>query len=132
MAYQHPSGKTLKVLVVDDSESARAHTRELLQDIDCTVQEAADGPAGMQLVSTNKPFDLIILDWHMPEMGGEDFCRLVREDPFLAVTKILMLTVEMERQAVISAVRAGANAYVAKPLSKDVLLDKLRHLQLIA
>ena len=69
--------------------------------------------------------DLIIVDWRMPVMDGITFIKTVRENKAYQDLPIIMVTTEIDSPLVEEAVEAGANEYVMKPFSEDVLLRKL-------
>jgi two-component system chemotaxis response regulator CheY len=69
--------------------------------------------------------DLVLADWNMPEMNGLDLLKQLRQDPELASLKVIMVTTETELDNMVSALEAGANEYVMKPFTKDILTEKL-------
>jgi two-component system chemotaxis response regulator CheY len=116
-----------KVLVVDDEHYMRKVVRTLLMSIGVgTVYEAADAPAGLELIRTMAP-DVVILDWEMPGLDGPSFVRMVRSPetfPYPDVP-IIMLTGHGERSRVIEAVQIGVNEFLLKPVSTKSLQDRL-------
>jgi two-component system, chemotaxis family, chemotaxis protein CheY len=118
---------TLKVLVVDDEHYMRKVVRALLMSIGVrTIYEAADGPAGLELIRSMAP-DVVIVDWEMPGLDGAAFVRMVRSPdtfPFPDVP-IIMLTGHGERSRVIEAVQVGVNEFLLKPVSSKALHDRL-------
>ena len=116
-----------KVLVVDDEYYMRKVVRTLLMSIGVrTVYEAADGPAGLDLIRSMAP-DVVIVDWQMPGLDGAGFVRMVRSPetfPFPDVP-IIMLTGHGERSRVIEAVQIGVNEFLLKPVSSKSLQDRL-------
>jgi len=75
--------------------------------------------------------DLILVDWNMPEMNGLEFVMAVRSDRAFDAVRIMMVTTETEQVQVIRALEAGANEYLMKPFTKDVLVAKLSLLDVI-
>jgi two-component system, chemotaxis family, chemotaxis protein CheY len=116
-----------KVLVVDDEHYMRKVVRALLMSIGVRhIYEAADGPAGLELIRTNAP-DVVVLDWEMPGLNGASFVRMVRSPdtfPYPDVP-IIMLTGHGERSRVIEAVQIGINEFLLKPVSSKALQDRL-------
>jgi two-component system, chemotaxis family, chemotaxis protein CheY len=116
-----------KVLVVDDEPYMRKVVRALLMSIGVrTIYEAADGPAGLELIRTTAP-NVVVLDWEMPGLDGPSFVRMVRSPetfPFPDVP-IIMLTGHGERRRVIEAVKIGVNEFLLKPVSSKALQDRL-------
>jgi len=68
---------------------------------------------------------LMLADWNMPEMNGLDLVKAVRKEPGYDSLKVLMVTTETEMEQMCQALEAGANEYVMKPFTKDILLEKL-------
>ncbi len=116
-----------KVLVVDDERYMRKVVRTMLMSIGVrNVYEAADGPAGLELIRTSAP-DAVILDWEMPGLDGPAFVHMVRSPdtfPYPNVP-IIMLTGHGERSRVIEAVKIGVNEFLVKPVSSKALQDRL-------
>ena len=117
----------IKVLVVDDEHYMRKVVRTLLMSSGVrTIYEAADGPAGLELIRSMAP-DVVILDWEMPGLDGAGFLRMVRSPdtfPFPDIP-IIMLTGHGERSRVIEAVQIGVNEFLLKPVSSKALQDRL-------
>ena len=118
---------TIKVLVVDDEYYMRKVVRTLLMSIGvCTIYEASDGPAGLEIIRTMAP-DVVIVDWEMPGLDGAGFVRMVRSPetfPFPDVP-IIMLTGHGEGSRVIEAVQIGVNEFLLKPVSSKALQDRM-------
>jgi two-component system chemotaxis response regulator CheY len=68
---------------------------------------------------------LVLADWNMPEMNGLDLVKHLRQNPELASLKVIMVTTETEVDHIVSALEAGANEYVMKPFTKDIIRGKL-------
>jgi two-component system chemotaxis response regulator CheY len=69
--------------------------------------------------------DLVLADWNMPEMNGLDLVKQLRQNPDFTSLKVIMVTTETEVDHIVSALEAGANEYVMKPFTKDILREKL-------
>lgn len=116
-----------KILVVDDEHYMRKVVRTLLMSIGVRmIYEAADGPAGLELIRTIAP-DIVILDWEMPGLDGPGFVRMVRSPETFPQpdVPIIMLTGHGERSRVVEAVKAGVNEFLLKPVSSKALQDRL-------
>ena len=74
--------------------------------------------------------ELILIDWNMPEMNGLELLRRIRRQPEYAATQILMVTTETGTGEMSDALSAGANEYIMKPFTTDVVMDKLELLGL--
>ena len=120
--------KDKKVLIVDDAAFIRTLVKNGLQLIGITqVKEAVDGRQALAALQTGR-YDLIISDWHMPEMDGIDLLRKVRADDRLANIPFLMLTSDVSAENVNEAVLMGVSAYLTKPFRNDPLLEKVEQL----
>ena len=118
-------------LVIDDSRTVRAIVGKTLRDEGLEVIEAANGREGLDRLHQTTGVDLILVDWNMPEMNGLDFIRSVRADRTYDAVRILMVTTETEQAQVVRALDAGANEYLMKPFTRDVLVAKLSLLDVL-
>ncbi|MBI4396260.1 MAG: response regulator, partial [Elusimicrobia bacterium] len=69
--------------------------------------------------------DLALVDWNMPEMNGYEFIKSVRADHSHDNMRLMMVTTETEIAQVAKALEAGANEYVMKPFTKDMIMEKI-------
>ena len=117
-----------KVLVVDDSRTIRTIIRRILLEIGYEVCEAVNGIEAMKVIEVEKDaVTLVLADWNMPEMNGFELLKELRKDPSLSSLKIIMVTTETEMDHMASALEAGANEYIMKPFTKDILVEKLEY-----
>jgi two-component system chemotaxis response regulator CheY len=111
---------------VDDSKTIRTIIRRILSGLGYEVLEAENGLAALGVIETEKAAVKIVLaDWNMPEMNGLELVKRLRQDPELASLKVMMVTTETEISQMSSALAAGANEYIMKPFTKDILKEKL-------
>lgn len=115
----------MRVLVLDDSRAVRFIIGKILKELGMEVFHAANGLEGLEQLKQVPDIELMLVDWNMPEMNGLDFIRAVRAQPAFANMRILMVTSEAEGVQVTRALNAGANEYLMKPFTKDVLVAKL-------
>jgi two-component system chemotaxis response regulator CheY len=85
--------------------------------------EAGDGVEALQVIEQSGPFDLMLLDWNMPNMDGITLLKTVREKKIF--TPVIMVTTEAEKTRIIEAIKAGANNYMVKPFTPDALKGKI-------
>jgi two-component system chemotaxis response regulator CheY len=121
----------MRALVIDDSRTVRAIIRSILTEVGLQVVEAGDGREGLEQLHRAADLDLILVDWNMPVMNGLDFVRAVRADRAYDPVRIMMVTTETEQEQVVRALEAGANEYLMKPFTKDILVAKLSLLDAI-
>jgi two-component system chemotaxis response regulator CheY len=115
-----------KALVVDDSRTIRTILKRILLDLGYEVCEAADGKQALALIDAEgASVSLVLTDWNMPEMDGLELLKRLRQNPELSLLKVIMVTTETELDRMVSALEAGANEYVMKPFTKDILMEKL-------
>ena len=115
-----------RALVVDDSRATRTMLRRILAQLGYDeTAEAGDGQQGLAQLEANGGVELVLVDWNMPVMDGYEFVRAVRADTKWDAVKLVMVTTESEPTHVQQALAAGADEYVMKPFSADVLREKL-------
>lgn len=115
------------VLVVEDDPSLASLIAELLEEAECTIHTTGTGAEALALVDTGM-LDLVILDWMLPDMPGDQLCRTIKargENTFLPV---LMLTARSTLADRIAGLEAGADDYLTKPFHADELLARVRAL----
>jgi two-component system chemotaxis response regulator CheY len=115
----------MRALVIDDSRAVRIIIGKILREIGMEVLEAGHGVEGLEQMRRNPDVELVLVDWNMPEMNGLDFIRHVRAQRAYAGVRIMMVTTETEGEQVTRALAAGANEYLMKPFTKEVLVAKL-------
>jgi two-component system, chemotaxis family, chemotaxis protein CheY len=118
-----------QAMVVDDSRAIRMVISRNLAEFGYDVCAAADGTEALALLRDG--ISLVLVDWNMPRMNGLEFVEKLRADPRYASVKVMMVTTETEVEQMIRALAAGADEYVMKPFTKEILADKLRILGLI-
>jgi two-component system chemotaxis response regulator CheY len=115
-----------KALVVDDSKTIRIIIKRILIELGFEVLEAVNGVHALEVSAPQKAaVNLVLADWNMPEMNGLELVKRLRQDPELPSLKVIMVTTETEMSQMSSALEAGANEYVMKPFTKDILKEKL-------
>lgn len=115
----------VRVLIVDDLTSMRKVLRSLLASIGFhRITEARDASDAVLKLQA-EPFDLIISDWNMPTMTGQDLLEYVRADARFREIPFVMLTSLADRDSVVAARRSGVSDYLAKPFTIQELEQKL-------
>jgi two-component system chemotaxis response regulator CheY len=115
-----------KALVVDDSRAVRLILSRILKDLGFEVREAANGKEALAVIEAEKgTFSLVLADWNMPELNGLELLKQLRQKPELASLVVVMVTTETELDQMSAALEAGANEYVMKPFTRDILVEKL-------
>ncbi len=116
----------MRALIIDDSKAMRSILGRMLRELSFEVVEAANGKEALDQLRGTGKVDLALVDWNMPEMSGFDFIRAVRADHIYDGVLLMMVTTETEMENVVRALAAGANEYVMKPFTRDVILEKLQ------
>jgi DNA-binding response OmpR family regulator len=116
----------LKFLVVDDATFIREMLKKNLRNHfpGSEIMDAASAKKAQVMMKTNR-FDLILCDWEMPEMTGEEFLRWVRSEEEYADLPFIMVTSRGERDFIIKAAQAGVSDYLGKPFTPEGLVGKV-------
>jgi two-component system chemotaxis response regulator CheY len=116
-----------KALVVDDSRAVRMILARTLKELGFEVREASNGREALEVIEIEKTaVTLVLADWNMPEINGLELLKQLRQKPELASLVVVMVTTETELDQMAAALEAGANEYVMKPFTKDILVEKLQ------
>jgi DNA-binding response OmpR family regulator len=114
----------LKILTIEDETTITDFLNVLLTIYDMQVIVANDGATGIQLARTEAP-DLILLDLMMPIVDGWEVCRAIRS---FSQVPILVLSAVSNKEKIASALAAGANAFLEKPISNQDLILQIQKL----
>ena len=117
-------------LVVDDSRVIRKFTRRVLEGAGVEVIEAENGQVALDACHTRLP-RFILLDWNMPVMTGIEFLRALRAKYGPDKPEVIFCTTESELGRIMEALDNGAQEYVMKPFTDEILLGKLGQLGLL-
>lgn len=112
-------------MIIDDSKAMRTIIGRILKGLGLETTEASHGVEGLQRLAGGLRPDLMLVDWNMPEMNGLDFVKAVRSQPELNHIPLIMVTTETEASRMIQAMESGANEYVMKPFTAEILQQKL-------
>lgn len=122
----------MRVLVVDDSKAMRTILKKILESMGAIVEEAENSQEGLRKLEMGLHLDMVLVDWNMPGMSGLEFIRAVRANPHHQKLLLMMVTAETERSQIEKALAEGANEYVMKPFTKEVIQNKLKLLGISA
>lgn len=120
----------MQALVVDDSKATRLILRHILKQIGFEVVEAADGRQGLEQLKQLSNPTIVLVDWNMPEMTRLDFIRAVRADATNRGLRLLMVSSEDVLEQIAAALEWGADGYLKKPFTKELIREKLELLSL--
>ena len=112
-------------LVVDDSRAIRSILRKRLAALGFTVSEAGNGEEAIKVLHSTQSISLALVDWNMPVMNGFELLTKIRSDPAYNELVIVMVTTETETPQMMAALEAGANDYIMKPFTDEVIAERL-------
>lgn len=116
----------MRILLVDDSAVIRRMQENQLNELGVTdIIHAADGEEALKTLALNMPVDIVLLDWNMPILDGYDCLKTIRANDAYKDVRVIMCTSESEQSSVLEAIKAGANNYIVKPFTVDILKNKL-------
>ena len=113
-----------KILVVDDSPTARAFMVDTLSGKGHHILTAVDGEEALKKASTECP-DLILLDVVMPGKNGFHVCRQLKAEAATKRIKIILVTSKNQQSDRVWGLKQGADAYLAKPFNAAELLGTI-------
>ncbi|MBU3914589.1 response regulator [bacterium] len=118
--------KGLRVLTIDDCSESRAIIYKILESFGYEVELAPLGTEAIEILKTKqeKPFDLIITDWMMPELDGIETANIIRHDLNLT-TPIIMLTAYGQENEKVASEKAGINGFLTKPVNSSILFNTI-------
>lgn len=120
--------ETLKVLLVDDSRSARAFMRHVLENLGIQYfTEAENGKQAVAIIQQHY-FDLVVTDYNMPEMDGRELTEYIRTQSWQSTVPILMVSSENNQSRLAAVAQAGVSGVCDKPFEPEVvkgLLEKM-------
>ncbi|MBO7237548.1 MAG: response regulator transcription factor [Kiritimatiellae bacterium] len=114
------------IVIIEDDSAIRSILSITLKGAGfAIVKEAETGDEGLRLVKELKP-SLVLLDLMLPGIDGFTVCKKIRESPETASTPVIMLTARSEEEDIVRGLECGADDYITKPFSRQVLLARIR------
>jgi two-component system chemotaxis response regulator CheY len=113
------------ILIVDDSEFVRRYHSHILEEADFQVITAVDGSDGLEKLYSSA-CDLVLTDVNMSNMDGYEFIRRVRADDKYGSLPIIIVSTESEGKHKMKGFEAGANVYLVKPCSPEMMVENIR------
>ncbi len=121
----------MNVLIVDDSKIVRRVLKNTMTRYfkepewkELNIFEAEDGLEAMEVMKKEK-VDIMLLDWNMPNMTGEEVVDAVRANKEWNKTRIIMATTEGSKASVLKMIKKGANGYMVKPFNEEAIFKTL-------
>ena len=125
MARNDTVDKKNTILIVDDSEFVRSYHSHILEQAHFRVITAVDGGDGLEKLYTNR-CELVLTDINMSNMDGYEFIRRVRADRKFSSLPIIIVSTESEAKDKMKGFDAGANLYIVKPSTPEMMVENIR------
>lgn len=122
----------MRALIIDDSMAMRRMLAAYVQGLQVTPSVAVDGQDAVKVLEREGEFEVALVDWDKPRMNGMDFVRHVKKDPRWQNMKLVMVTAHVNPDDIMDALTTGADDYLMKPVSSEMIEDKFRILGLVA
>jgi len=122
----------MKALIVDDSRTMRRLLASYLADFSIEAIEAEDGLHALEQLQKYTSLELALVDWDMPRMTGLELVKAIRASGLFPDMKILMISSHNTLTDVSQALSAGATDFLMKPMTEEMLRDKLQMLGVAA
>ncbi len=124
----------MNILIVDDSKIVRRVLTNTVARFfkkpeykELNIFEAEDGLVAMEIMDKEK-VDIMLLDWNMPNMTGEEVVEAVRANKEWNKTRIVMATTEGSKESVLKMIKKGANGYMVKPFKEEAIFKTLENI----
>ncbi len=114
-----------KVMLVDDSRTVRLIGRQIVEGAGVAVAEAENGEDALEVFHREGDVDGVLLDWNMPVMDGLSCLKALRRVADASRLRIVMCTTENDFEHISQALEAGADEYVMKPFTEEIIREKL-------
>jgi two-component system, chemotaxis family, chemotaxis protein CheY len=118
----------MKALIIEDDKVTRLMFKKLLADFHMDIVEAKDGVDGLMKVEDEGPFDIIFIDWGMPNMNGVEFIEHIKRRADSSSTKLIMVTGNEALDENMMAQSLGIDAYIVKPLELEKITNTINSL----
>ncbi len=112
-------------LLVDDSRAVRIAGRRIFESLGFNTLEAGDGAKALEVYREHPEVDAVLLDWNMPNVNGLEFLQALRRETTHQPV-VVMCTTENDIPHITQALAAGANEYVMKPFTEEIIRGKLQ------
>ena len=123
--------KDMRVLIVDDEEIAAEHARMVLDEVGISAECASSGAEALKMLelqhTKHEPYNLVLLDWKMPEMDGLEVSKEIRKR-YSKETTIIILTSFNWDEIMDEALHVGVDSFLAKPLFASNVIDEFERI----
>jgi two-component system, chemotaxis family, chemotaxis protein CheY len=116
----------MRILVVDDTKSVHAYLDVMFEGKEeYHLVHVYNGLDALAEISKGTDFNLVLLDWEMPGLNGVEILQKIREDD--KKLPVIMVTSRNASTDLMKAIKAGANEYIMKPFTQEILFEKLEN-----
>ncbi len=118
----------MRVLVCDDNETSREMLTEALTTFSFKVTTAECGKEAIEILekNTDNPFELVLMDWKMPDLDGIQTAEIIKNDKSISHTPIIIMVTAYGREEIVKkAESAGLNGFLIKPVNYSLLFDTI-------
>ena len=122
----------MRALVIDDSRPIRGIIAKIMRSLDFETIEAQDGSEAWGILNEQGPFDIVTVNWEMPEMDGVQFATKVRSAVRYRKMPLLMISSIADSERIGQAMRIGVDEYLVKPCTPGAITKKLTALGILA
>jgi signal transduction histidine kinase/DNA-binding response OmpR family regulator/HAMP domain-containing protein len=120
----------MKVLVVDDNESAREILTEILFSFSCDVTAVDSGEKALEILQINQDFDFVLMDWKMPGLDGLETSKKIKEsEKIINIPTIIMISAYDDENISEMTEEVGIECFLPKPVTASTLLDSISGLK---
>lgn len=116
---------TRRALILEDSRTMRALLARMLRELGFEAVPAGHVEEALDRLRGGSDVELALVDWNLPGLSGMDFLRRLRADPAHRAIRVLVVSTEVGQHRVEEALREGAQEYLMKPFTRDMLAEKL-------
>lgn len=119
--------KEHNILLIEDSDTQALRVTAILEQEGFSVEREASAEKGLDRLASYQP-DLIMVDYHLPGMEGDEFCRHIRMNPGTESTPLLMMTEDTKGEIELQGLESGADDHISKSMDADAMLARIHAL----
>ncbi len=120
-----PASPSMRAFVIDDSRAARTMVGNMLSQLGFEICAAEHGQDALDKLQEGEPPAAVVVDWNMPVMDGVEFARAFRQIEQYKTTPLLMISSEADPRRVATALLAGIDEYLFKPVDSEMIRERL-------
>ncbi len=114
-----------RALILEDSRVMRTLLTRMLRELGFEAVPAGHVEEALERLRGESGVELALVDWNLPGLSGMDFLRRLRAEPAHRAIRVLVVSTEVGQHRIEEALREGAQEYLMKPFTREMLADKL-------